>query len=58
MNFIFHFSGTKETSELTIQMAAVGADAALIVTPSFFKNRMDVTAMMHHYTTVHNLILS
>ena len=33
-------------------MADVGANAALIATPSFFKNRMNFSAMMKHYETV------
>jgi len=33
-------------------MANVGADAALITTPSFFKARMNSQAMMKHYITI------
>ena len=52
LNIIYVSVGTRETVQLTQRMADVGADAALVVTPSFFKNRMNTTAMMHHYTTV------
>lgn len=44
--------GTRETLQLTIAMGEVGADAALITTPSFFKSRMNSAAMMKHYTTI------
>ena len=48
-----HFlSGTRETIDLTKRMAAAGADAALVVTPCFFKNRMNAKAMNKHYTAV------
>ena len=48
----FFCAGTRETLQLTIAMGEVGADAALITTPSFFKSRMNSAAMMKHYTTV------
>ncbi|XP_057305674.1 4-hydroxy-2-oxoglutarate aldolase, mitochondrial-like [Hydractinia symbiolongicarpus] len=44
--------GTKETLRLTKEMADVGADAVVVTTPSFFKNRMNYDAMMKHYTTI------
>eukprot|EP00111_Clytia_hemisphaerica_P016797 TCONS_00049812-protein len=44
--------GTKETIELTNEMAKKGAHAALVVTPAFFKNRMNSAAMINHYTQV------
>lgn len=44
--------GTRETVLLTNRMAEVGADAALVTTPSFFKNRMNYDAMMEHYTRI------
>lgn len=44
--------GTRETLRLTTAMANVGADAALVVTPSFFKARMNSQAMMKHFTTI------
>merc|ERR1719320_111382 len=33
-------------------MGDVGADAALVTTPSFFKARMNSDAMMKHYVTI------
>ena len=33
-------------------MAAVGANAALVTTPCFYKNRMNAKAMNKHYTDV------
>lgn len=45
-------AGTKETIDLTNKMADKGADAALVVTPAFFKSRMNSEAMMRHYTHV------
>jgi len=44
--------GTRETVDLTSKMADVGADAALVATPCFFKNRMNYTAMMKHYECI------
>lgn len=44
--------GTRETIDLTKRMAAAGADAALVVTPCFFKNRMNAKAMNKHYTAI------
>lgn len=38
--------------ELTRKMASVGADAVLVVTPSFYKNAMTDTALELHYRTV------
>ncbi|XP_065670277.1 4-hydroxy-2-oxoglutarate aldolase, mitochondrial isoform X1 [Hydra vulgaris] len=46
--------GTRETLELTNKMADVGADVALIATPSFFKNKMNTNAMIQHYTMIAN----
>ena len=43
---------TQETVELTLAMTAVGADAALIVTPSYYKSKMDLRALRSHYYTV------
>ena len=50
--FLFFYSGTKETIDLTNQMAEKGAHAALVVTPAFFKSRMNSEAMLRHYTHV------
>ena len=43
---------TKETVDLTRAMVAVGADAVLIVTPSYYKSKMDLRALHSHYWTV------
>ena len=40
---------TQETVDLTHAMAAVGADIVLIVTPSYYKSRMDLRALRSHY---------
>ena len=48
----FLCSGTRETIQLTNEMAAAGADAVLVTTPCFYKNRMNVQAMNKHYTQV------
>nr|XP_015203329.1 PREDICTED: 4-hydroxy-2-oxoglutarate aldolase, mitochondrial [Lepisosteus oculatus] len=34
------------------KMAQAGADAVLVVTPCFYRNRMDSRALIHHYTRV------
>uniref|UniRef100_A0A3P9JT75 4-hydroxy-2-oxoglutarate aldolase, mitochondrial n=1 Tax=Oryzias latipes TaxID=8090 RepID=A0A3P9JT75_ORYLA len=43
---------TRATVQLTQKMAAAGADAALVVTPSFYKGKMDSRALIHHFTKV------
>ncbi len=43
---------TQETVDLTQAMAAAGADAVLIVTPSYYKSKMDLRALRGHYHTV------
>ncbi|MCJ7566168.1 MAG: dihydrodipicolinate synthase family protein [Anaerolineales bacterium] len=43
---------TQETVELTLAMTAVGADAVLIVTPSYYKSKMDLRALRGHYHAV------
>jgi 4-hydroxy-2-oxoglutarate aldolase len=43
---------TRATIELTAQMADAGADAALVVTPGYFKARMSPAALEAHYTAV------
>lgn len=37
---------------LTEKMAAAGADAALVVTPCFYKGKMDRRALVQHFTKV------
>jgi len=46
---------TRDTVELIKQMAAVGADAALVVTPCFYKNAMTNDALYQHYHRVADL---
>ena len=43
---------TAETLELTEKAAGLGADVALIVTPHYYKARMDRRALVTHYTTI------
>ncbi|XP_034543312.1 4-hydroxy-2-oxoglutarate aldolase, mitochondrial [Notolabrus celidotus] len=43
---------TRATVELTEKMAAAGADAALVVTPCFYKGKMDSRALVQHFTKV------
>jgi 4-hydroxy-2-oxoglutarate aldolase len=40
---------TRATIELTRQMAEVGADAAIVVTPSYYKTMMSSAALESHY---------
>ena len=37
---------------MTVSMAQVGADAALVVTPCYYRGHMNSTALIHHYTKV------
>jgi 4-hydroxy-2-oxoglutarate aldolase len=43
---------TIETLDLTEKAAALGARAAMVVTPHYYRARMDHAALMNHYTTV------
>jgi len=43
---------TRETIALTREMAARGADAALVVTPSYFKGKMTPAALEAHFRQV------
>ncbi|XP_029949803.1 4-hydroxy-2-oxoglutarate aldolase, mitochondrial [Salarias fasciatus] len=43
---------TRATIQLTERMAAAGADAALVVTPCFYKGKMDSRALIQHFTVV------
>jgi 4-hydroxy-2-oxoglutarate aldolase len=43
---------TLETLELTEKAALLGASGAMIVTPHYYKARMDHKAMLKHYTTL------
>ncbi|XP_075866014.1 4-hydroxy-2-oxoglutarate aldolase, mitochondrial isoform X2 [Microcebus murinus] len=46
---------TQATVEMTVSMAQVGADAALVVTPCYYRGRMSSAALIHHYTKVADL---
>lgn len=43
---------TRGTVDMTNQMAKAGADAALVVTPCFYKSGMTDAAMLSHFTRV------
>jgi len=43
---------TRATEQLTEKMAAAGADAVLVVTPCFYKGKMDSSALIQHFTRV------
>ena len=43
---------TRETIRLTADCAALGAHAALVVTPHYFGGKMTETALVKHYTTI------
>ncbi len=43
---------TQSTIEMTRAMAEAGAGAALVVTPSYYKSRMDAPALTAYYTQV------
>lgn len=46
---------TQATVEMTVSMAQAGADAVLVVTPCYYRGRMDSAAFIHHYTKVADL---
>ncbi|KAB1271519.1 4-hydroxy-2-oxoglutarate aldolase; mitochondrial [Camelus dromedarius] len=48
-------STTQATVEMTVSMAQVGADAAMVVTPCYYHGRMSSAALIHHYTKVADL---
>ena len=43
---------TAGTIEMTLAMGEAGADAAVVITPCYFKNRMTDEALISHYTAV------
>jgi len=45
-------ASTRATLELTRQAADLGADAALVLTPYYFRSSMTVEALRRHYETV------
>jgi len=49
---------TRDTVQLTSKMAEAGADAALIITPSFYKNAMNNEALYQHFHKVFNSIIT
>lgn len=44
--------GTAPTIALTRRAAELGADAAIVVTPHYFKSRLDSRAFVAHYTAI------
>ncbi|KAG1705778.1 4-hydroxy-2-oxoglutarate aldolase, mitochondrial [Nymphon striatum] len=43
---------SKETIEMTEKVSKAGADAALVVTPSYYKGKMDNASLINHYSKV------
>ncbi|KAG8435436.1 hypothetical protein GDO86_013390 [Hymenochirus boettgeri] len=43
---------TQATIQMTLEMAKSGADAVLVVTPSYYKGKMTSSALVHHYIKV------
>ncbi|XP_040217155.1 4-hydroxy-2-oxoglutarate aldolase, mitochondrial isoform X2 [Rana temporaria] len=43
---------TQATVKMTLEMADAGAEAVLVVTPCYYKGRMNSPALIHHYTEV------
>ena len=43
---------TKGTLELTEQAAAIGADAAIVLTPGYYTSKMDAQAMRRHFLSL------
>ncbi|KAM6972118.1 4-hydroxy-2-oxoglutarate aldolase, mitochondrial [Aplochiton taeniatus] len=43
---------TRATVLMTEKMAGAGADVVLVVTPCFYKGKMDSRALVHHFTKV------
>ncbi|KAM8780916.1 4-hydroxy-2-oxoglutarate aldolase, mitochondrial [Rhynchonycteris naso] len=46
---------TQATVEMTLSMAQVGADVVIVVTPCYYRGRMNSAALIHHYTKVADL---
>ncbi len=42
-------NSTRSTLELTEQTAAIGADAVIVITPSYYTSKMDAHAMRRHF---------
>jgi len=49
----FSHTATRDTIEMTNKMAEAGADAALVVTPCFYKSGMTSEALEKHFTKVY-----
>ncbi|XP_016088432.1 4-hydroxy-2-oxoglutarate aldolase, mitochondrial-like [Sinocyclocheilus grahami] len=45
-------SSTRATIQMSQRMADAGADCLLVVTPCFYRSRMDSQALINHYTKV------
>lgn len=43
---------TRATIDLTLRMAEAGADAALVVTPGYYRTRMTAAALIAHYVEI------
>jgi 4-hydroxy-2-oxoglutarate aldolase len=43
---------THSTIALVKKVAALGADVALLITPSYYKSKMDAAALLHYYQSV------
>ncbi|XP_044046270.1 4-hydroxy-2-oxoglutarate aldolase, mitochondrial isoform X2 [Siniperca chuatsi] len=48
---------TRATVQLTEKMAAAGADAVLVVTPCFYKGKMDSRALIQHFAKITRISL-
>uniref|UniRef100_A0A674J3R9 4-hydroxy-2-oxoglutarate aldolase, mitochondrial n=1 Tax=Terrapene triunguis TaxID=2587831 RepID=A0A674J3R9_9SAUR len=46
------FRATQGTIAMTVGMAEAGADAALVVTPCYYRGAMTSAALIHHYSQV------
>lgn len=46
------FVATRDTIDMSRRMADAGADALLVVTPSYYKNAMTNEALMQHFVKV------
>lgn len=49
---------TAATINMTAAMADVGADAVMVVTPSYFKSKMTGASLVEHYSKVIQMIHS
>ena len=43
---------TAQTIKMSCKMAEAGADAVMVLTPCYFKNRMDVETLVQHFKAV------